>query len=466
LARRPVLLVTLLLASTLLIPAVRADLSVQVVNDLYVFPPSEFEGTVAYPDILIIKGESLEVALLPNRGITLWRLKSTLTGNENLYSNPTPIPYRDELTGKFYVEFGGYYALYPWNKRDNQPYIKGYEVVKQTPQLVEVHTWAEDIETGVRLEERLTFREGSTAVEMQLNITNTTTKPLTFRFTDRLVATPGGGFTPETEFLIPTDTIQVVQSRNNWMGSPGQTLDWPQPWALWREFTDIGAYESGLLTAPYYALINHRTGDVLVKVWDPADFFERVRVRSWGPNYEEAQFKRPVAYLEGISKEINLLPGESTLFNITLYLLKGLDRLVAVSKAGAGYLEPAKDSYEPGEVVELTLRLALNTITADTTYTVGLLDKEGNLIKNIGEYGLEGIKPSETLIKTLSFKNEGIETGDYIIQLVVSTPQKQLLLLKTPIHLEGAVTAPLLTYIPVIIAAAAIFIAIIWYKRR
>jgi hypothetical protein len=45
---------------------------VYIKNDVYVHPPTEFVTTVAYPDIVFLENEYINVSLLPNRGLTLW----------------------------------------------------------------------------------------------------------------------------------------------------------------------------------------------------------------------------------------------------------------------------------------------------------------------------------------------------------------------------------------------------------
>jgi len=456
----------LILALSLFIQAISAEVSFSIRSDQYVFPPSEFEGTKEYPDILVMENEYLAIQLLPNRGITLWKLKSKLTDTEYLYSNPSPLPYFDELAKAYYIEFGGYYPLYPWNKRDNQPYMVKYEVLEKSAEEVLVYMYGEDIEEGAKIEEWISFEEKSAKIDVKMKITNLSGKKLSVKFGDRLVL----GVPSEDIYLkIPADKVRIITSKGDWMGSEGEVKPWPQEWALWRNFKEHGAASLNVKN-PYIAIINEQANEILVKVWKPVEKLKEVIIRSWGVSYEDAYFESPVIYLQTVSPGIELEPEGSFEFETSFFVAKGLTNFSTVSEYGVGLIELRKKNYTVGEEVSLNIKLATAALEKNVKAKISIFDYSGNFIKEVAEELLGETSPNKPLSKSISFKVNDIDPGNYILQVkVVSdrgellTMQEELVFLHRPFALN---ILPILVTLPIVIALIIVIVLLIRRKKK
>ena len=443
-----------------------AEVNFSIRNDQYVFPPSEFEGTKEYPDVLVMENEYIAIELLPNRGITLWKLKSKLTNTEYLYSNPSPLPYLDELTKTYYIEFGGYYPLYPWNKRDNQPYMVKYEVLEKSPGKVLIYMHGEDIEEGVKIEEWLSFEEKSAKVNIKMKITNLSGKKLSMKFGDRLVLMMSS---EDIHLKVPADSVRIITSKDNWMGGEGEVKPWPQEWASWKNFKEPGV-ASLEVKDPYIAIINDQANEMLVKVWKPNEKLKEVIIRSWGARYEDAYFEYPVMYLQTASSKMELEPKGSFEFETYFFVIKGLTRFSTVSEFGVGFIDLKKENYTIGEEIPLNIELATAALEKNVKAKILLLDRGGSLVKEVAEELLGEVSPDKPVSKAISFKIDGIEPGDYILQVKVFsdkgellTMQERLTLFSKPFILN---IQPILMALIIIVILAVVVLMLLRRKKK
>lgn len=447
----------------LLISVASAEVSFSIRNNQYVFPPSEFAGTKEYPDILMIKNEYIDAEVLPNRGITLWKLKSELTGMDYLYFNPSPLPYLDELTMTYYADFGGYYPLYPWNNRDNQPYMVKYEILEKSSEKVRIYMHGEDIEKGVMIEEWLSFEEKSTKISINMKITNLSGKKLSFTFGDRLVLL----IPSESTYIeIPASNARIVMSEDNWMGEEGEIVTWPQEWAMWKNFKAPGVASLDI-KKPYIAIVNKEADEIFVKVWKPAEKLEEVVIRSWGPKYEDAHFEAPVMYIETRSPKIVLDSKESFEVESYLFVIKGLTSLSSVSEFGAGLIELQKGNYTIGEESALNLKLVTTSLVENVRVKLLLLDHDKNLVKELTEESLGEASPNKVVSKIISFKISDVDPGSYILQVKVLSDKEEILTMQEEVMLLAGAFMPSMMIVSIIVAVIiVIVIAILIVYRR
>jgi hypothetical protein len=114
-------------------------------------------------------------------------------------------------------------------------------------------------------------------------------------------------------------------------GQPG-TITYPNEIHVYKQAKDCGNFahfgsfstEVAKMSAPFVGMINYDTGDALVKLWEPADFFDGLRVWSWGKDYSDVRGEAPTANFENYKKTISLFPGESIDFFTYLYALKDM----------------------------------------------------------------------------------------------------------------------------------------------
>jgi hypothetical protein len=455
--------VSILLILSLSIQVISAEVSFSIRSDQYVFPPSEFEETKEYPDILMMENEYLVTQLLPNRGITLWNLKSKLTDTEYLYSNPSPLPYFDELAKTYYIEFGGYYPLYPWNKRDNQPYMVKYEVLEKSGKKVLVYMYGEDIEEGAKIEEWISFEEKSAKINVKMKITNISGKKLSVKFGDRLVLEVPS---EDIYLKIPADKVRIIASKGDWMGGEGEVKPWPQEWALWRNFKEHGVASLDVKN-PYIAIINEQADEIFVKVWKPAEELKEVIIRSWGVGYKDAYFEFPVIYFQTISPGMELKSGDSFEFETCFFVAKGLTNFSTVSEYGVGLIELRKKNYTVGEEVSLNIKLATAALEKNVKAKITILNYSGSLIKEVSEELLGETSPDKPLSKSISFKVNDIDPGNYILQVKVISDRGELLTMQEELaFLHRPFTLNILSILATLLIIVVLIIVIILLIRR
>ncbi|MEM3393918.1 MAG: hypothetical protein QXY79_02620, partial [Candidatus Methanomethylicia archaeon] len=443
------------------IPSVLADVQLSIKSEEYVFPPSEFQGTKEHPEILTIQNNYIIVEILPNRGLTLWSLQYKPSKQVFLYRESKPLPYLDELTSKYYIEFGGYYPLFPWNKRDNQPLITNFEVIESSPQKVIVYLYGEEIETGVKLEEWITIEDESSMIDIKIRITNLSGKNLSFKFADRLVNLVTS---ENSEILLPVSSIIVVDSDNDWIGVTGEKISWPQPYSIMKNFIAPAIF-TGELEDRYFAIMSDIGGSILIKVWK--DDFQTITVRGWGAKYEEAHFKKPVIYLQVETDQIDLKNKESKDFQLRFYILHGLNKIHSIGENGAGYIQLEKEKYETSEEVKLTIGFGSAFTEEKVNAKISLYTLDNKFVKDLSIVEIGSIETSNPAIKELSFKAYGIESGRYILTVDLYSDTHNIVKLTTPIEfISRGISINTILLMSVLIAVLIAVPSIVMYRKR
>ena len=454
------MLVVIMIVSTQ-IPIAFADVRLSIKSEEYVFPPSEFQGTKEHPEILTVQNNYIIIEILPNRGLTLWSLQYKPLMQNFLYRESKPLPYLDEITNKYYIEFGGYYPLFPWNNRDNQPLITDFEVIESSQQKVIVYLYGKEIETGLKLEEWIKIEDESSLIDIKIRITNLSGKNLSFKFSDRLVLQV---ISENSEILLPVSSITILRSENNWMGVVGEKVSWPQPYNVMKNYIAPGIF-TGELENRYFAIMSDRKGSILVKMW--REDFKTVTVRGWGTKYEEAYFKNPVIYLQTETGQIILKNEESKDFQIRFYVLFGLNKLDYIDENGAGYIELEKEKYEIGEEVKITIGFGSAFTEENVNAKISLYTLDNKFVKDVYNEQIGSVSASKGVIKELSFKANEIEPGRYILTVNLYSDKRSIVKLATPIEFisRGALINIILPTV-ILIAVLIVGLSIIMYYKR
>lgn len=262
-----------------------AEVSVKILENVYVLPVAELATTKTYPEVISLENDLIEVTLIPNRGRILSSYFLKVEGDEKLgsffYQNFVPKPM--VLPGGLHVvEFGGYYLSLPWNNRDRQPFDLSF-ALNQGSGLAEVFLSGKDMFKKTLTECWVRVRDHSPVVEIEVKITNLSKKETKdIPFMDFAVLDVNGGC-----FLaLPAETVEVVASRNNWLGEPGVLLSWPAAFANWNGMKDYVRFVTkGPLLLPGMALVYPDRNAAFVKWWEPKEIFSGFEVWSWGQSW-------------------------------------------------------------------------------------------------------------------------------------------------------------------------------------
>jgi hypothetical protein len=244
--------------------------TITIRNDIHIAPAAELATTKGYPDIIILENSLIKVSAVPNRGRLIFDYVSKATGHSAFYTNTSPMPIKTDQG--YFLEFGGYYASYPWNPRSNQPYDLEYEVLRETPEECSIRIYKHGLETGVDFDCLLTVKAKDPSVYVTLTLTNVGGQEKAMAFFDKAVISLGEEMRDRMEIVLPpgVDQVTIGQSADGWMGSEGEQIAWPQPWQKWGAFEGEGHFGVDLKGAKGRSIqvLDLESGESMVKEWD------------------------------------------------------------------------------------------------------------------------------------------------------------------------------------------------------
>lgn len=129
----------------------------------------ELQTTEFEPEVIIINNDVFILESIPNRGRPITRI--IVNDIDFLYFNPYPMPYFDEETSSYIMEFGGLYFSIPWNPRSVQPYGLNYEVMQEKDKAIIVCKGMNPTDKLLS-EIHVIVENGKKNVEIEINVTN------------------------------------------------------------------------------------------------------------------------------------------------------------------------------------------------------------------------------------------------------------------------------------------------------
>jgi len=413
------------------------DVSATILTDEYIMPAAELETTKTYPDIIMIENKYIKISVVPNRGRLVFDYLFKPTGNSELYRNANPSPVK--VTTDYVVEFGGYYLSLPWNPRARQPYDLEYKLIEKGPDITEVYMWGEDPMNSAFVEVWVTVEKDSSLVQLKTRISNKTEEDMNIELSDYAVVAPGGGLTDNSKFIIPASEVTIEQSEDNWMGAKGDVISWPPIWSKWVSFGHFGLFNIQIdkMNGPFIAINNHDTGDTLVKHWEPADFFDGLRVWSWGKDYADTRGAEPTANFENYTGIISIPLGESIDLLTHFYTLKDMQNITMANSTFAGWLEADKQIYRIGEdqSVEIQSQVGSSKDYRNVNLKVFLTDLDDNVLTQVTSEKVAAISPTELYSGSwkVGLKDTMVEPGEYIFKLeLLDTNDVSVFTVKSP----------------------------------
>ncbi len=294
---------------------------VTIRNDIHMAPAAELATTKGYPDIVTLENSLMQVSSVPNRGRLIFDYVHKSTGHSEFYTNTSPMPIKDDRG--YFLEFGGYYASYPWNERSNQPYDLDYEVVKESPQECTVRVFKTGMESGIEFETLLTVKEKDPSVYVEIRLTNAGGEEKSLDFFDRAVVSLGEEMKDGVELILPQGigNVTIGKSADGWMGSEGETVSWPQTWQKWGGFKGEGHFQLDLKGVQERLAKVHDPGskESFVKEWGAETPFQKAEIYSWGPAYDDVFGAHPGIVISHITEGLVIAPGESKVFELRFY---------------------------------------------------------------------------------------------------------------------------------------------------
>lgn len=411
--------------------AVFEGVKVSISSDTYIVPVAELRTTKTYPDVIAIENEYVKVSIVPNRGRLIFDYLFKPTGSNKLYTNTKPRPLK--TPDGYIVEFGGYYLSLPWNPRARQPYDLEYEVLKDGTDVAELYLWAEDPINHAFMEAWVSVKQHSSIVRTKVRISNRTEKDIVFEFGDCAVISLGGEVTANSAFVVPASEVIIGQSKDSWMGTEGDVVSWPQVWVDCGNFAHFGSFSTEVekMSAPFAGMINYDTGDALVKLWEPADFFDGLRIWSWGEDYSDVKGAAPTANFENYKETISLSPGESIDFFTYLYALKDMRNIIMANTAFAGWVATDRQFYRIDADKPITIQSQLGSTEdyKNINLTVSLTDSDDNILKQVINEQVSGICPANPYNGAwiIKFEDIMVEPGEYAFKLELLDTQGKLI---------------------------------------
>ena len=399
------------------------DVSVTIITDEYVMPVAELKTTKTYPEIIKIENKYIKISIIPSRGRLIFDYLFKPTGSNEFYKNARPIAILKD--NDYVVEFGGYYLSVPWNPRDRQPYDLEYKVTKEGPDIAEVYMWGEDPTNQAFVEVWVTVERDSSLVRLKTRIYNRSEKDINTHFNDYTVIAAGEELTDNSSFVIPTSEVTIGQSNNDWMGVEGDNVSWPQIWNKWGNFEHFGSFNVSAdnMSGPFAAVINHDTGDTLVKLWEPDDFFDGIYIWSWGKDYADVSGGEPTVNYENYTELISIPSNKSIDFVTYFYTLKNMQDVAMADTVFAGWLKADKQLYEidSDSTLKIQSQVGSSKDYENINLRVSLIDLDGNVLNDIFTEPITAVSPSEICNRfwEISFNDIKAKPGEYILKLEI-----------------------------------------------
>jgi hypothetical protein len=399
------------------------DVRVSVRTDEYIMPVAELRTTKTYPEILEIENKYIRISIVPHRGRILFDYIFKSTGSNELHRNARPIPILKN--NDYVVEFGGYYLSLPWNPRDRQPYDLEYELLNEGPDIVEVHMWGEDPDSKAVGEIWVTVQRDSSLVQVKTKISNTREDAIDIGFNDFTIISAGGELSDNCSFIIPSSEVTIEQSTNNWMGMQGQRVSWPQKWSRWGYFKRFGSFSvlADNMSGPFGAVINHDTGDTILKLWEPDDFFDGVHIWSWGKEYKDSSGGEPTVNYENYKQLLSIPSNGSVDYVTSFYVLKDMQDVATADTRFAGWIHTDKQHYGIGSESTLKIQSQIGTSRdyENLDLVVSLTDLEGNVLNEVVSEPITAVSPSQVCSRSWEVDQGGlgIGSGRYIVKLEI-----------------------------------------------
>ncbi len=320
-----------------------SDVKINIKEGVYVLPVAELASTKTYPEIIELENELIKIQLLPNRGrvIATYALKSKNWGFFFTDFEPEPMILPGGLHS---VEFGGYYFSLPWNTRDRQPYDLLFEVKQSGTNISEVYMSGKDMFKRTLTECWIRVRSASPVVELEVKVTNTSSKkPNEIDFKDYAVLSVNHLSIKGNTMLLPVESVKIKQSKDNWLGNEGGTVKWTVNKSNWKnmeKFFQIYTAENLIIpcTGAFYPDIS----SAFVKFWEPASFFTKVEVWSWGKNYKMEEGADAYFMVSSTTDKLTLQPKEYVSFKVFITALEDVgekDTIDVLYKKSKSYLQ-------------------------------------------------------------------------------------------------------------------------------
>jgi hypothetical protein len=407
------------------------DISVIVRTDEYIMPVAELRTTKTYPEIIEIENKYIKISMVPHRGRILLDYFFKSTGSNEFHRKAKPMPILKD--NDYVVEFGGYYLSLPWNPRDRQPYDLEYRLLDEGPDIVEVYLWGEDPDNKAVVEIWVTVERDSSLVQVKIKTSNKRENVIDIGFNDFTIIATGGELTDNCSFIIPVSEVTIGQSINNWMGMEGERVPWPQTWSNWGDFKHFGSFNvlADNMSAPFSAVINHDSGDTLLKLWEPDDFFDGIHIWSLGKDYKDTSGGEPTVNYENYKESLSIPSNGSIEYIIYFYVLKNMQDVAMADTSFAGWIQTAKQNYRISRDSTLKIQSQLGSSRdyENIDLVVSLTDLEGNVLSELISEPITAVSPSQICNRSwkIDFDSLGIETGRYIFKLEILDSNGSLL---------------------------------------
>ncbi|GAI30725.1 unnamed protein product, partial [marine sediment metagenome] len=271
------------------------------------------------------------------------------------------------------------------------------KIVEQTLAKAKVYLWGKDPLKHILMEGWATVRQLSSLVEIKIKLTNKGKRKWNIKLSDYVIIAPGGGLTPDSIFVIPTSKVKIGKSENEWMGKEGSVVNWPQSWSNWGEFKQPGSFSTGVkeMSAPFIGMINYSSKDAFIKLWEPAHFFDELKIWSWGVSFEEVKNGTPTATLENKKRTLSLSPNESVEFFTYFYALRDMENLTMANIDFAGWISTDKTSYrwDKDRFLDAKFQVGTSKNHENLNLVIYLLNQKEELLKEVHREQIDVLSP-------------------------------------------------------------------------
>jgi hypothetical protein len=171
----------------------------------------------------------------------------------------------------------------------------------------------------------------------------------------------------------------------------------------------------------FVAINNSDTGDTLIKLWEPADFFDGLRIWSWGKNYKDTRGAEPTANFENYTGVVSIPAGKSIDFVTYFYTLKDMQNITMANTTFTGRLDVDKQIYKVGEDQSINIQSQIGSSKdyKNINLKVLLTDFDGVVMTQFSKEEVSAISPTKLYNGAwkINLNDKAVESGEYIVKL-------------------------------------------------
>jgi len=200
---------------------------------VYPYPRINHDCVMQKPKIdrqftaVILQNSAISLTVLPELGGRLYQIEDKATGRHLLYNNPVLKPTAWGWRG-WWLAAGGIEWAFPTDEHGLNEYRPWQYATQTLSNTVTITVSDVEDKTGMEVGVTLSLDADHTYVTINPWVKNDTVVPQDYQFwLNGMIALNDNHVSPNTEFLVPADTVVIHSTNDSQIPGPHGLMDWP-----------------------------------------------------------------------------------------------------------------------------------------------------------------------------------------------------------------------------------------------